>query len=316
MGEKTPVLIVVQGPSPGARYPLPENRVVTVGRSSRNRITLVNPSISRFHCELSFINGRWHLTDLNSKKGTLVNGEKVVGRVSLNPGDIIRLSTIALRFDVIDERAQDEEAIEALRPEDLDGRGARKAEVPSLEDFRLRSRPDSEQRAAREAHTRSMLFVNAVLVGACGLVIACIVGGLLYADYRRVSIQRRRDQARAAQSDSSYKETLGMLEGDSPDRRQAIRKLDELMEEYPGTQAAKAAALKRAEVAWELAETEIEAIGRLEADGQYEEALAKYDALAEVSSERGLTDLIERHRSFALRMSKVEPGRKDTGARN
>ncbi len=75
VGGRQPVLIVIQGPEPGIIYRLPENRVTTIGRSTRNSIVVVNPDVSRFHCELSYVNGRWELHDLNSKKGTIINGE-------------------------------------------------------------------------------------------------------------------------------------------------------------------------------------------------------------------------------------------------
>ncbi len=66
-------------------YRLPENRVTTIGRSTRNSIVVVNPDVSRFHCELSYVNGRWELHDLNSKKGTIVNGEGLDGSRAPDP---------------------------------------------------------------------------------------------------------------------------------------------------------------------------------------------------------------------------------------
>ena len=57
MPVKMPVMIMIQGNDPGARWGLQETRVITIGRSSRNCISLTNPSVSRFHCEISYING-------------------------------------------------------------------------------------------------------------------------------------------------------------------------------------------------------------------------------------------------------------------
>lgn len=54
---------------PGASY--------TVGRSSEADWPILEPSVSRRHAALAFNEGRWFLTDLDSRHGTSVNGQRL-----------------------------------------------------------------------------------------------------------------------------------------------------------------------------------------------------------------------------------------------
>lgn len=60
-------------------------------------IVLRDPNISRRHAEISFNNGVWTITDLNSTNGTLVNGVDVTEAV-LHEADCISLGLIVLEF--------------------------------------------------------------------------------------------------------------------------------------------------------------------------------------------------------------------------
>ena len=93
-----PVLVIIQGDRPGERWELDPTRVTSIGRSSRNQVQLLELSVSRFHCEIAFSNGFWYISDLNSRKGTLLNGKDVETREALQPGDVIRISGNLLRF--------------------------------------------------------------------------------------------------------------------------------------------------------------------------------------------------------------------------
>ena len=136
---------MIQGPEPGTVYKLPDNRVTTVGRSSRNTIRAVSSSVSRFHCEVSWVNGQWELNDLNSKRGTFVNGERVTDKWALSPGDIIRTATTLFRFDMIDENVLKDGAIVAIMEAGLDQKLDTKQEAPgSLDDIRMRSRLEGD----------------------------------------------------------------------------------------------------------------------------------------------------------------------------
>jgi len=71
-----PRLQVIAGPSKDSIFPLPDGEV-TVGRDLTNAVPLVDPSVSRKHCSLRAEDGRFQITDLDSRNGTTVNGVSI-----------------------------------------------------------------------------------------------------------------------------------------------------------------------------------------------------------------------------------------------
>lgn len=59
-----------------------------VGRRPGCDIVLRFPNVSSHHCELELIEGHWLVSDLNSRNGTKINGERVTRRWAY-PGDQI-----------------------------------------------------------------------------------------------------------------------------------------------------------------------------------------------------------------------------------
>ncbi len=168
---------MIQGPDPGSLYKLPDNRVTTIGRSSRNTVKLLTSSVSRFHCEISCVDGDWELRDLNSRRGTVVNDQRVSERHLLRPGDIIRLSSVLLRFDMIDESVADDGAIVAIMEAELDRKLREKREATgSLEDIRQRSRLEGRQTREERRSRRAELKTNALFLAAVAAVADVAVG--------------------------------------------------------------------------------------------------------------------------------------------
>lgn len=62
-----------------------------VGRRSRCDITLRFSNVSSHHCEMTFENGYWKITDLNSSNGIKVNGERCESKW-LMPGDKVSVA--------------------------------------------------------------------------------------------------------------------------------------------------------------------------------------------------------------------------------
>ena len=69
-----PRLLVIAGPSKDLTIPLPDGEA-TIGRDPANVVAIVDPSVSRKHCLLRREeDGRFSIKDLESRNGTLVNG--------------------------------------------------------------------------------------------------------------------------------------------------------------------------------------------------------------------------------------------------
>ena len=73
--------------------------VLKIGRAPDNNLVLDDASVSRYHARIEFRSGRWHLDDLNSSHGTMINGKIIEGPVELKPSDQIMISEIKLYFD-------------------------------------------------------------------------------------------------------------------------------------------------------------------------------------------------------------------------
>ncbi|MFM2419172.1 MAG: hypothetical protein RL385_3895 [Pseudomonadota bacterium] len=74
-------------------------REVSVGRARNHDIVLRHPSVSKFHATFDHMpSGDLQLTDRESRNGTMVNGERVQGRVTVVPGDIVRFGNVSARI--------------------------------------------------------------------------------------------------------------------------------------------------------------------------------------------------------------------------
>src|SRR5438034_383224 len=80
----------------GDSIPLLHRRIV-VGRTPDCDITLPFPMVSARHCELEFHQGFWHVRDLGSRNGILVDGIYQIAKY-LKPGAI--LSVARRRFEI------------------------------------------------------------------------------------------------------------------------------------------------------------------------------------------------------------------------
>ncbi len=88
---------VTEGADRGHRFELDSTRTDTIGREDGNTIVLHDTEVSRKHAQITWENGRFVLTDLNSSNGTYVNGRKVLKMV-LSGGDQLRIGSSRLQF--------------------------------------------------------------------------------------------------------------------------------------------------------------------------------------------------------------------------
>ncbi len=74
---------------------LPHN---TLGRHPNNTVQILDRIVSKEHCHIDFVDGRYLLRDLGSLNGSFVNGERITERV-LNPGDEITIGGTRIVYD-------------------------------------------------------------------------------------------------------------------------------------------------------------------------------------------------------------------------
>ena len=81
-----------------------ESVTCSIGSHPSNSIVLQDRTVSRFHCEIKADEKGIHLTDLESRNGTLLDGVRVTG-AWLKEGSSIQVGQSTLRFHVAPERA-------------------------------------------------------------------------------------------------------------------------------------------------------------------------------------------------------------------
>ena len=72
-----------------------EKSKITLGRGLNVDLTIQDRLSSRLHCCIEFKNNAWHISDLKSRNGTYLNGERI-HEAQLNIGDRIRIGETVL----------------------------------------------------------------------------------------------------------------------------------------------------------------------------------------------------------------------------
>jgi len=90
-------LLMLTGPAAGRRHEL-EGEVI-IGRSPSCTIPLEDAKASRRHVRIVLENGEARVSDLGSRNGTVVNGEKIDGEVVLLPGDRIQVGDSTILYE-------------------------------------------------------------------------------------------------------------------------------------------------------------------------------------------------------------------------
>jgi hypothetical protein len=76
-----------------------EGRRLSLGRSESNDLAFPeDDGLSRRHLIFEHDESQWSVIDLGSKNGTYVNGIRITGKQTLQPGDQITASCISLQF--------------------------------------------------------------------------------------------------------------------------------------------------------------------------------------------------------------------------
>jgi len=83
---------------PRLLLPAPSPSPLLIGRDPGNGLRLSHETVSRLHAELSMRDGRWLLRDLGSTNGTCVNGQRVIGTVTVRDGDQVSFGRMSFRL--------------------------------------------------------------------------------------------------------------------------------------------------------------------------------------------------------------------------
>jgi ABC transport system ATP-binding/permease protein len=78
---------------------LPSENIV-VGRAAEADLVLNHPDVSRRHCRILREGGMWFVEDLQSRRGTAVNGRRISGRTTLRLRDQIHVGPVTLAFGI------------------------------------------------------------------------------------------------------------------------------------------------------------------------------------------------------------------------
>ena len=95
-GVPVPRVVVVTSDLAGTEFRLDRPSLV-IGRTEENDIILNHPSISRHHAKIVRDGDRYTVVDLQSANGVRVGGESYE-RIDLQPGDVIELGHVKVRF--------------------------------------------------------------------------------------------------------------------------------------------------------------------------------------------------------------------------
>ena len=116
-------LVISRGKSRGRRFVIAAGQRLTFGRSERARIQMFDEGLSRLHCCVENRGDSVVITDLDSRNGTFVNGERVKSAF-LRPGDTVTLGLATIEFRTIGER--EKRSTTSLKIDEAGGEGALK----------------------------------------------------------------------------------------------------------------------------------------------------------------------------------------------
>src|SRR5260370_42221417 len=91
-------LLVLAGPDEGKTFPLQPGEALLLGRSRATEGRLIDPHVSRVHCQVQTDGQNATITDFDSAGGTFVNGKKISGKQELKPGDLVRIGNTRLQY--------------------------------------------------------------------------------------------------------------------------------------------------------------------------------------------------------------------------
>ncbi|MCC9605719.1 FHA domain-containing protein [Blastopirellula sp. JC732] len=91
-------LNIYAGPSAGQRIWIGDGQTIKVGRTHASEFLIPNdPHVSGLHFAVELVDDKLMLTDLKSRNGTYVNGERIAQPVALHDGDVVTVGKTHLQ---------------------------------------------------------------------------------------------------------------------------------------------------------------------------------------------------------------------------
>jgi len=92
----TPILRLTTGANAGKAYEI--RSALRIGRHPYNEVSQGDLAMSRYHCWIILQDGATYVEDLASSNGTFLNGQRIVKRVPLKVGDLLRAGETEFRL--------------------------------------------------------------------------------------------------------------------------------------------------------------------------------------------------------------------------
>jgi pSer/pThr/pTyr-binding forkhead associated (FHA) protein len=103
-------LTVVKGPKVEGSFHI-RQPVLTIGRAPTNLIQIVHASVSRRHAQLRRIDGEIHVTDLKSRNGTWINGDRISSTQILKNNDMLQVGDVLMQYVVNPDYKEDRDLV-------------------------------------------------------------------------------------------------------------------------------------------------------------------------------------------------------------
>jgi len=111
--------IVVKGQDAGKSFSLKDGETRIIGRSTKSDVQVRDPGISRLHCQITCDGQRCVITDMNSKNGTFVNGQRIAGETELHSADSVGIGTTVLQVEIMSEALHPRPTVRTPKPPPL-----------------------------------------------------------------------------------------------------------------------------------------------------------------------------------------------------
>ena len=113
--DRTPLLVGVDGPLAGNRYPVTVAGL-RLGRDPANEVHIDDGGVSRQHARVLLHNGAVWVQDAGSRNGLFVNGQRVPDHKQVKEGDRIVLGAHTFTVELVAAERAEPEALAPPRP--------------------------------------------------------------------------------------------------------------------------------------------------------------------------------------------------------